>query len=556
MTKKLLLLFALCFCSLHTNAQGTLGPITITHGVEIEQDSEKIVEIAGESNGKIYTLATKGKGYFVKIFNSSDMSLVLTNKIELPDLGKKEPDFEKIEVIDGKVYLFGSTYDRKEKKANLVGLEISEEGVLSGNNTILFETTVTKKSEKGQFYFKKSPNKNQLLVLHAALFEKEDAVQYEVKLFDATLGEITSSIEKVAFKDRKDLEFSITDLDVNNAGDIILDVNESYRDKKAKQNIEKFELHLFKKANSYAKEIVKINFTDSEVINCEILANNKGKVQLVGFYSDVRKNGKPNKDLKGVYAVTVDVASNAVEQLKFNPFDLATKIKLLGKRRAENGKDVKPLYVSHSLIEKQDGGLILLSEYQLVTVGNPSKLGVVALTPIMHVNNEIIVTSLNPDGSVAWSNVIAKKQKAAFTVVSLGFYAFAGNSNFTVSGGISVPIGVLGKGPEYLSAMPIYENEKLTVVFNDNVKNIGVTDIEEVKNLGSYNKAVPTAFVFDKEGKITRIDQEDATEDQLVLRPRVYYRTSPSEYIIYSSRKSEDKLGRMSVGKPSGQSGQ
>ena len=116
-----------------------------------------------------------------------------------------------------------------------------------------------------------------------------------------------------------------------------------------------------------------------------------------------------------------------------------------------------------------------------------------------------------------------------------------------VGGGISFPLTVLGKGPEYLSILPIYKDGKLTVLFNDSEKNIGITDIEEVKKMARYNKALPTAFVYDQDGNMERIDQENAEDKQLILRPGVYYRKSPSDYIIYSSRKSVEKLGRLKV---------
>ena len=356
-----------------------------------------------------------------------------------------------------------------------------------------------------------------------------------------------SNREKVPFKDRKDLEFTISDFDTSIYGDVFVAINESYRDRKSKTNAEKFELHAFKADKGYEKEVINIDFTNREVINCEMMANQDGKVRLVGFYSSVRKSGKANKELKGIYAATVNASTNAVDGLEFNEFDYETKVKLIGERRAKKGKDVKPRYVSHSLIEKENGGLILLSEYQLVGVGRSSGLGPLSLTPVTYVHNEIIVTSLNPDGTVAWANVIPKDQKAAFTTVSLGMFAFAGNSNFSVGAGVNVPLGVLGKGPEYLSAMPIYKDGTLTVVFNDNDKNIGVTDIEEIKPLGNYNKAVPTAFVFDSTGNLDRIDQGEYKDGQLILRPLVYYRTSNDEYIIYSSRKDIDKLGRMRI---------
>ena len=232
--------------------------------------------------------------------------------------------------------------------------------------------------------------------------------------------------------------------------------------------------------------------------------------------------------------------------------NLITKLKLIGERRAKKGKDVKPYYSTHSLVEKEDGGLIFLAEYRQAIIGNSQGIGFagvgISFTPITFITNEIIVMSLNADGSVKWSNVIAKEQKASFTTMSIGVYGFAGDSQLTVGVGVFVPLAVLGKGPEYLGAMPIYEKGQLTVVFNDNEKNMGVTDIEEIKSLGNYNKAIPTAFVFNMEnGDINRIDPEELIKDQLILRPGVFLRKTPSEYIIYSSRRSEDKLGRMII---------
>ena len=61
----------------------------------------------------------------------------------------------------------------------------------------------------------------------------------------------------------------------------------------------------------------------------------------------------------------------------------------------------------------------------------------------------------------------------------------------------------------------------------------------------NYNNAVPTLFVFDDKGNISRKDPEEVIKNELVLRPGVYNRKTENEYIIYASRKSVDKIGRM-----------
>lgn len=546
--KKLILsfaFFALCFSSV--SAQNKIDKIDVTYGEEITDDKGKIVKIIGEANNKIYTLVLKGKSnYFLKIFDSKAMKQVSLNEIVFPEVKDKELEFEEIVLLGDKLYAVGSVYHRKEKKFTLVGIPISESGVLSSNTTTLFESIVANKSDRGGFYFKNSPDNRMLLVMHTALFEKEDAMKYEIKFFDETLKTAFSTEDKVTYDDnKKDYQFTISDFDLNNNDDIFLVVNEGYRDKKKKEKVEKIELHLFKKANNYKKEVVKVDIIDKEIINCKMLATSKNTLQLTGFYSNVRENGKANKELKGIYNITVNLANNNVDNTKFNEFDYETKVKLLGERRAKKGKDVKPLYNIHTIIEKNDGGLIILSEYQMVYVGQKQGIGPLGLQPITFTMNEVIVTCLKPDGSLEWSNVVAKEQSATITVASFNFFVGSSSGSFNVALGLSIPLGVMGKGPEYLSFIPIYRNEQLNILFNDNVKNKGITDIEQIKSLGNYNNSVPTLFIFDDKGNITRKDPEEVIKNELVLRPGIFNRKSDIEYLIYASRKSKDKIGRM-----------
>lgn len=546
MKKNLLgFLFFVCSC-ISLNAQNKIEKISMTYGEEITDDYGKIVKLIGESNNKIYSLVLKKTNYFLKIFDSKSMKQISLNPIVLPELNDKDLEFEEIVLMNGKLYVVGSVFHRKDKKFTLVAIPISENGVLSTNMITMFESIVARSSDRGSFYFRKSPDDQMLLVMHTALFEKEDAMKYEIKLFDENMNAAFATEDKVAYDDnKKDYQFAISDFDLNNKDDVFLVVNEGYRDKKLKEKKEKVELHIFKKANDYKKEVVKIDIVDKEIINCRMLATSKNDIKLTGFFSSVRDNGKANKELKGVYNITVNLNNNTTENVKFNEFDMPTKVKLLGQRRANKGKDVKPLYTIHTVIEKNDGGLIVISEYQMIYVGQKSGIGPLGLQPITFTKNEMIVNSLKPDGSLEWSNVVAKEQSASVTVASFNLFSGGSNGTFSVGVAMGIPLAMMGRGPEYLSAIPIYRNGQLNILFNDNVKNKGITDIEEIRSLGNYNNAVPTLFIFDANGNITRKDPEEVIKNELVIRPGIFFRKSDNEYLIYASRKSKDKIGRM-----------
>lgn len=528
-------------------AQNKIDKVNVTYGEELADDKQKIVKIIGESNNKIYALAIKGKeDYFIKIFESSSMKLISSNPIVIPQISDKEIDFEEIFLLNDNLYVIGSVYNKKDKIFNLVASQVSDKGVLSKNPVILFDAEVAKKSSRGDFYFKESPDGGALLVMHTSLFSKEDAVKYEVKLFDDKMGTLFSNAEKVKFDDsKKDYEFTISDFEVNFQDDVFIVVNESYRDSKKKEQIEKFEIHAFKRNNSYKKEIVNVDVKGKEIINCKMISTNKNTLKIVGFYSSVRENGKANKELKGIYNASIDLNNNTFNLVKFNEFDYETKVKLLGERKAKKGKDVKPYYNITTIIEKNDGGLIVLSEFQFVYVGRSSGIGPLAATPVTYTKNEIIITSLKADGTFEWGSVLPKEQSATVTTLSVGFGMAAGNGSFAVGGSIQIPLTQLGNGPEYLGAIPVYKNGELNLIFNDNVKNKGITNIDEIRSMGNYNNAIPSVFIFDATGKITRKDPEEVVKNGLVLRPGVYYRKSEKEFIVYSSRKSKDKLGRM-----------
>ena len=87
-------------------AQNKIESVSLTHGVELPDDNQKIVKIIGEANNKIYGLALKGKEDFViKIFESGSMKQISSNEIKLGNLNDKEVDFEDIFLLNGKLYV-------------------------------------------------------------------------------------------------------------------------------------------------------------------------------------------------------------------------------------------------------------------------------------------------------------------------------------------------------------------------------------------------------------------------------------------------------------------
>lgn len=580
--KKFICLFVLLTFPLgRLMAQTKIDNITINYGDEISDNKNKIIGIVGEANERIYTTTTNmSEERFIKVFDSKTMKQLSEKRIVMPRADNGTAlEYHNTVIVGGKVYVLGQAMIPQRKTNYYYAMEVSADGDMSSNKKALFESKVYY-DRIGNFYFRNSPDGKHLAIIHTLALKKEDAMQYEIKLLDSALNPVFSATNKFEMGDgKKDYQFCVADFGVNGKNDVIIVANESYRDKKNRNKVENFQLDIYKAAGGYKKEVATVNVIDNEVINCNMIPVSDNTLKLVGLYSSVRENGKANKTLKGVYNIVVNLDKKASENSVFTEFDYNTRVKLLGKGRADRGKELKPYYDINSIIQRNDGGLIVVSEYHNVRTGKGAAgkavgmlgslmnstsglgglggSGVAADVQRVTVeSNEMIITSLKPDGTLDWANVLPKKQDANFTSVSMDASALNNkmerdNPDLTVSDNMydatTDMSRFLARGPEYLNGLCLYNNGQLSVLFNDNPSNKGVTDIEKMETMTKPESSSPALFTYNSKGEVTRKDPEELSKDRVVMRPAVFYQVSDKEFIIYASNKGSNKLGRMVI---------
>lgn len=540
------MLFLLTF-SLY--AQYDMEHFEVKYGDELPDDKIKIVKIVGESNQKIYALALKKKDYYIKTFDSQSMKLLTTNEIKFSELDGRDVDFEDIYMLNGKVYVIGSVFVRKTKTFHLVASNIQEDGAVNSDGIKLFSEVVKSKSKRGQFNFEIGVDENTLVGFHMLELPKDKTYQYKLKLFDANLVTKFETQEVIVVDDnkKKDFIYGIFDFNLNHADDISFVIKESYRDNVKKVRVENFEIHLFKKANNFRKEIVKIDAQGHFITTCRILSTRNNTLKLVGNFAKTKESGKIKNDnkIEGVYNATIDLNTNTATNVVFNKFTDATKIKLIGERKTKKGKSLSGSYYIKNHVEKKDGGLITISEFSEMHYASGGGIGPLAMNTYTFIYKDLIVNSFNPDGTLQWSNVVPKEQVVSVTHFSLLFGVFGGVDGVGFGGYVGIPLGMLGSGPEYIGFMSFYHDGKLSILINDHIKNKGITNPDDIREMGNHLNAVPSVFTFDENGNVTRTDPEAAIKEELVIRPGVFYRNFSDEYIIYSSRKKNDRLGRL-----------
>jgi len=541
--KKLWLLLLLAASTL--SAQVQLGNIEINFGeTTTDQDGEVII-IAGEKNGNIYALARRKKNYFAQTFDSSSKALKKSTLLKFDKINGGKLLVEDLAFIGNKLYLMCSYYDKKKKTYNYIAKEIQDDKII--NTTTLLSAPIEKRKNKGAFVFTKSYDDFNYLVAHVILNSRKKKLNYRFAMFDDALKTVLEDQYETTFEDKNRQYFDFSDVQVNEHGDVLITTTESYRDKKRKTSVNNITIHSYVANKGYEKKLTKVTLTGKRALNCNLIETNN-TLHAIGFYANLKRNGKAEARVEGIFDITLDYTKGEVIKKTFNDFTFEIKKQLIGERRAKKGKQLRPFYQNIAFIERDNGGVIVLSEYKLAGASGSVGIGPLAVTTYTFVTNEIIVTALNPDGTLHWSNVIPKEQQISVSQLGLALFFGGGGGGASVSASAYFPLTVLSKGPEFLSAVPIYQNGQLTVLVNDDPKNIGVTKMDDVKKVRNIDKMVPVAFTFDEEtGKLTRTDPEEIKKKQIVLRPFVIFKKSDTDYLIYGGSRKGNALGELKV---------
>jgi hypothetical protein len=521
-----------------------LKQMKITWGEEINVNKGDIVEIVGDNDRYVYSLAVKGKKYFLKIFDSKKLAMTSMVEIELPEVNNKDVELEQIIMLNNQLFAVGSVFDNKAKKFNLVASKLSVKGVLDKNYITLFSTPVEKKKHKGSFAFSYSPDHLKMMVMLVSDLRKEKAYQYEAKVINAEGKVLGSARQKIVYGEDKKEKAQVIDFTTNNNGDMFIAVNRTKYDRKTKTLSEKFGIAVMKKANNYKLERIAFNFKGNYAINANLIHMEDGEhVGVVGYYAGTRKNGKASYETEGVYLAKVNINSNSLEKIKFNPFTTETKTKIIGIKKAEKGRELPPNYRIRSIVKDNEGGVIIVGEYYSFHVKTTTSNGKTTTT-YTWVYDDVIVSSFDKDGNENWTNVIPKEQRFSKSTSSVSF-GIGGPSLLVTA---SIPYSLKTQKNVYLGIVCAVHDENIYVIFNDHPKNVGMTEADDFKRLNNPHKGLTTAFVVNFSGKMKRIDTEEAAANEVVIRPGISNQVESNELLIYASKRKKDKVGRIIFG--------
>lgn len=199
-----------------------------------------------------------------------------------------------------------------------------------------------------------------------------------------------------------------------------------------KSQFESLELIHFNPFNDQ-EDVVKMDNLDYELNDVKFEADSRNnRVVVAGFYSEKKADAA-----NGYYYAFMDLATKTISQQHFEPFsdDFLKKVNTANNLKTLKKKQIYDLEVARLLL-RNDGGALLIGEAVYTSKENVTRSSfesyysrqVVQVTNYYH--NDLVLLSVNPNGSLFWDNVLKKKQ---YSEEDAGYFSSVGVMNNRMS---------------------------------------------------------------------------------------------------------------------------
>ncbi len=523
-----------------------------------EPTNTEIKKIVATEGGGFYAYRERKGGVFgtgaakplIEYYNA-DMKLVRSRELDLEVKGKSR--FVKdVVMLDRRLWVLSFFYNEKHQKTYLFAQEISKSTLNLSKDLVKIAEQDQKNDEKSDvFTVAMSRDSSKLLVLNrqpAANRQQE----FSMSVYDSSFEELWSKDAKLPYS-RKN--FAVEDHQVDNKGNVyllgIIYTEGSARLERRGKATYQYDIVAYRREDSTMdSHEYKVDMKDKFVSDLSFKIADDGDLICAGFYSD-----KGAKSIKGACFFKINPKTHDQTSISSRPFDFEFMTVNLSERNKERAKvalekgnkAAEPELFDYSidkLITRSDGGVIMVAEQYFIDeqfrnnynnygyggygFGNSAYYSPYSSyydpygynrnnrRPDYYFNyNDIIVVNIQPDGEIAWSARIPKRQTS---VNDFGEYS---------SYGMSIVA------------------DKLYFIYNDDPKNLD-PHAKKIATETPDKYSVVTIAEIDRNGAVKRSPLFQNKEKGVVVRPKLSKQVGRREMAIYGENGRRYKFGVLS----------
>ena len=485
-----------------------------------------VADIIGYDPSGFYVLKANSGGLFSSsalLLDRFDNNLnpAKSIELELTEEGKKAY-LEDIVHLSGKLLMFTSFPNQRTKQNTLFVQPVNKQTLIPDNTKkkklaeINYEGNSRRNS--GSFSFRMSQDSSKVLIFYSLPYDYRDPEKFGFLVMDKDLNVTWQKDITLPYRD--DL-FDVESVKVDNYGNVYI-LGLLFKDvRRAKRKGEaNYQYKVLAYTDNGANETeYAVSLPNKFLTDMQIGIRSNKDIVCAGFYSD---NG--TLSIRGTFFLTVDAKTKEIKTENYKEFDIGFITQNMterqaekAKRREERGQEQELFeYDLDKLIVRSDGGALLIGEqYFVKTVtytsyinGRPS-----TRTVTYYYYNDIIVVNINPNGDIAWTVKVPKRQSSVNDGGFYSSYAMATNK------------------------------DKIYFVFNDNPDNLDYSGVGRVSETPTRNQVVTVVSVNTK-GEMKR-QLLGAGAGEVIIRPKVCEQISYSQMLLFGQRRKTQQFGRI-----------
>ncbi|MBL4593318.1 MAG: hypothetical protein JKX68_05810 [Flavobacteriales bacterium] len=383
------------------------------------------VKVRDRRGGVTYTLQT---------YSSNKLTL---EKLKIYDDFPKWFVQESIIKLNDRIFLFFSVWDKPRGVEQLFVREFDVENasfkdapklILEVDGKVAGTSMNYRVYNKYDFYT--SFDESKLLIQYRRKPKtKKDSKNKDVigyKVFDGNIELLHGSEVEMPYTEKK---MNNLDYAVDNSGDFYI-AAKVYRDNSTKNNVTKKTVGYDKKEINYDIEIMTVSAdgvfsqkkieleSGKHISSLRLFEAGDGRIISAGYYSSGGKKGNDFSDVNGVFkfnltkgddAFRIDYYDIPLEIINQNRREKAVKKSKKKEKEKEGGVALSNLDPKTFFIHS-DGSIVLIGEqFYITTHTYTDSKGNTRTTTTYHYN-DVLITKINKDGSLAYMKKMAKRQ--------------------------------------------------------------------------------------------------------------------------------------------------
>ena len=468
-----------------------------------------LTEILGQHGEEIFFIRDERGRNGEKLIESYNKSLNMSSSkvITKPN---EDLVYQENYMIDGKFFSFLTFYDGDKEKNTLYGTTFDKNGKMNASMVELAVLDAESKRKTGYFDIDTSygNGKKNFLIFESPHYDKREKESFNFSVYNQEFKLIQKIDLNLPYLDR---DFSVYDYVLDDLGNIHILASVALKGSEKEKGKQKYELKLLSyfTATDELKEH-DIDLGENYFSEIAIKINKDNDLVLTGFHSE-----KSSYGMKGVFYVKVSIKEQKVVIQHTTDFTTDFLELFMSEKKADKGKELSNYYVD-KVIPKEDGGVIMISEYYMYYTTSYTNPQTGHTTYTHHyLYNDIIVVNFDSNGKVIWWSKIPKRQHTTNDGGFMSGYAIA------VSG------------------------DKMHFVFNDNPANLNIEDPRKIKNMRSPSKSLTNLVTLNNKGEMTKTTFFNTKENKTIMRPKFHLQSSQNQLIMYGSKGKSYTISRL-----------